>query len=227
MSFSWLLDIRVQECRVVRHVKPPRYGEASRRPHALSRVRTQAIGALAPGSYPLSYPSARFLAVWWVLVCDSPGQSDTRTLHSASDRCTDAECKRQMHRASGTIPGTPKSEAKRRKVSKQRRCCSTCPKHFTTQRDCLQRMKSLRNSGENAICCPEIGAAVKTDSFFPPKKFYCYRARWDAEILAASCSTQLVSSARFDDRNIFLNLQSIYCCRMILSFHFLKRQPTN
>ena len=34
--------------------EPPRYGEASRRPRALSRVRTQAIGALAQGSYPLS-----------------------------------------------------------------------------------------------------------------------------------------------------------------------------
>ena len=56
---STLLDLRAEESRVVRHVKPPRYGEASRRPRALSRVRTQAIGALAQGSYPLSYPSAQ------------------------------------------------------------------------------------------------------------------------------------------------------------------------
>ena len=55
---STLLDLRAEESRVVRHVKPPRYGESSRRPRALSRVRTQAIGALAQGSYPLSYPSA-------------------------------------------------------------------------------------------------------------------------------------------------------------------------
>ena len=59
MSLSGLLDLRAEESRIIRHVKPPRCGEASRRPHALSRVRTQAIGALAPGSYPLSYPSAR------------------------------------------------------------------------------------------------------------------------------------------------------------------------
>ena len=53
------IDLRAEESRVVRHVKPPRYGEASRRPRALSRIRTQAIGALAQGSYPLSYPSAQ------------------------------------------------------------------------------------------------------------------------------------------------------------------------
>ena len=44
--------------RVVRHVKPSRCGEASRKPPALTQVRTQPIGALAQGSYPLSYPSA-------------------------------------------------------------------------------------------------------------------------------------------------------------------------
>ena len=54
----WLLDLRAEESRVVRHVKPPRCGEESSRPHALSLVRTQAIGALAPGSYLLSYPSS-------------------------------------------------------------------------------------------------------------------------------------------------------------------------
>ena len=37
------------ESRVVTHVKPPRCREASRRPSALSRIRTQAIGALARG----------------------------------------------------------------------------------------------------------------------------------------------------------------------------------
>ena len=47
---STVLDLRTEESRVLRHVKPPRYGEASRRPRALSRVRTQAIGALAQGS---------------------------------------------------------------------------------------------------------------------------------------------------------------------------------
>ena len=52
MLFSrLLLDLRAEESRVVRHVKPPRYREASRRPRALSRVRTHAIGALAQGSY--------------------------------------------------------------------------------------------------------------------------------------------------------------------------------
>ena len=66
MSFYGLLDLRAEESRVVRHVKPPRCGEESSRPHALSRVRTQAIGALAPGSYPLSYPSARLSQ--WVVV---------------------------------------------------------------------------------------------------------------------------------------------------------------
>ena len=50
MSFSRLLDLRAEASRVVRHVKPPRYGEASRRPRALSQIRTQAIGALALGS---------------------------------------------------------------------------------------------------------------------------------------------------------------------------------
>ena len=44
---STLVGLRAEESRVVRHVKPPRYGEASRRPRALSGVRTQAIGALA------------------------------------------------------------------------------------------------------------------------------------------------------------------------------------
>ena len=39
-------------------------GEASRRPRALNRVRTQAIGALALGSSPLSYPSAHVCIVY-------------------------------------------------------------------------------------------------------------------------------------------------------------------
>ena len=58
MSFFGLLDLRAEESRVVRHVKTPRCGKESRTPRALSRVRTQAVGALAPGSCPLSYPSA-------------------------------------------------------------------------------------------------------------------------------------------------------------------------
>ena len=70
-----LLDLRAEESRVVRHVKPPRCGEESRWPHALSRVRTQAIGALAPGSYPLSYPSALWCQ-WMTLIklnwCNNP-----------------------------------------------------------------------------------------------------------------------------------------------------------
>ena len=53
---STLPDLRAEESRVVRHVKTPRYGEASRRPRALSRVRTQAIGALAQGSLPIKPP---------------------------------------------------------------------------------------------------------------------------------------------------------------------------
>ena len=65
---STLLDLRAEESRVVRHVKPPRSGEASRRPRALSRVRTQAIGALAQGSYPLSYPSAHPFIICFQLV---------------------------------------------------------------------------------------------------------------------------------------------------------------
>ena len=60
---STLLDLRSEESRVIRHVKPPRRGEASRRPRALSRIQTQAIGALAQGSYPLSYPSAHSFSV--------------------------------------------------------------------------------------------------------------------------------------------------------------------
>ena len=49
MSCSRLLDLRVEESRVVRHVKSPRYAEAPRKSRALSRARTQAIGALAHG----------------------------------------------------------------------------------------------------------------------------------------------------------------------------------
>ena len=38
---------RAQESRVLRHVKPPRCGEASRKPRALNLDRAQANGALA------------------------------------------------------------------------------------------------------------------------------------------------------------------------------------
>ena len=56
---SRLLDIRAEESRVVRHVKPPCCGKASRRPRALSWVPTQAIEChWREGSYPLSYSSA-------------------------------------------------------------------------------------------------------------------------------------------------------------------------
>ena len=58
MSLSQLLDLWAEECHVLRHVKPTHCGEASRTPPALNRVRIQAIGALARGFYPLSYPSA-------------------------------------------------------------------------------------------------------------------------------------------------------------------------
>ena len=58
IAFSRLLDLRTEECRVLRHVKPSGYGEASRKLRALSRVRSKAIGALDQGFYPLSYPSA-------------------------------------------------------------------------------------------------------------------------------------------------------------------------
>ena len=44
-------------CRKIRET--PRYGEASRRPLSLSRVRTQAIGALAQSSDLSIYPSAQ------------------------------------------------------------------------------------------------------------------------------------------------------------------------
>ena len=64
MSFAQLLDLRAGESRVVRHVKPPRYGEASRRPRALTLIPTQAIGALAQGSYPLSYPVYFNPTIW-------------------------------------------------------------------------------------------------------------------------------------------------------------------
>ena len=35
MSYSRLLDLRSEESRVLRHVKPPRCGEATRKPRAL------------------------------------------------------------------------------------------------------------------------------------------------------------------------------------------------
>ena len=57
ISFSRLLDLKAEESRAVRLAKPPLYGEASKMPRALSRVPTQAIGALTRGFYPLSYPS--------------------------------------------------------------------------------------------------------------------------------------------------------------------------
>ena len=47
MSYSRMLDLRADESRLVRHVKPPRSGGASKKPCAHSRVRSQAIGALA------------------------------------------------------------------------------------------------------------------------------------------------------------------------------------
>ena len=53
MSFSRLLDLRKEESRVVRHVKPSRCGEASRKPRARSRARTS---ALAQGFLPIDLP---------------------------------------------------------------------------------------------------------------------------------------------------------------------------
>ena len=47
--FLTLQDLRAEESRVLRHVKPPGDGEASRKPRALSWDRTQTIGALAHG----------------------------------------------------------------------------------------------------------------------------------------------------------------------------------
>ena len=47
--FSTVSDFRAEESRVLRHVKPPRCGEASRKFRALSWDRAQAIGALSHG----------------------------------------------------------------------------------------------------------------------------------------------------------------------------------
>ena len=47
--FSALLDLRAEESRVLRQVKPPRYGESLSNPRVLSWDRTQTIGALAHG----------------------------------------------------------------------------------------------------------------------------------------------------------------------------------
>ena len=49
MSHSRLLDLRVEESRVIRQAKPLRCGEASSKLRALCRDRTQAMGALAQG----------------------------------------------------------------------------------------------------------------------------------------------------------------------------------
>ena len=43
---STLLDLRAKESRVLRQVKPPRYGEASRKPRALSWDRILALIAI-------------------------------------------------------------------------------------------------------------------------------------------------------------------------------------
>ena len=47
--FSSRLDVRADESRVIRHVKPLRCGEASRKPRVLSWDRAQATGALGYG----------------------------------------------------------------------------------------------------------------------------------------------------------------------------------
>ena len=49
MSHSRLLGLRAEGSRVLEHVKPPRCGEGSRKPLALTRVRTQPIGVVAHG----------------------------------------------------------------------------------------------------------------------------------------------------------------------------------
>ena len=47
--FSTVLDLRAEESRFLRHVKPQRCEEASREPRALGWDRTKSIGALAHG----------------------------------------------------------------------------------------------------------------------------------------------------------------------------------
>ena len=47
--FPTVSDLRTEESRVLRYAKPPRHGEASRKPRALSWDRTQAVSALALG----------------------------------------------------------------------------------------------------------------------------------------------------------------------------------
>ena len=49
IGISTLLVLTAEDSRVLRHVKPPRYGDASRKPRALIWDRTQAIDALAHG----------------------------------------------------------------------------------------------------------------------------------------------------------------------------------
>ena len=49
LSYSQLPDLKAEDSRFLRHVKPPRSGEASRKPRALCWVLTQTTGALAYG----------------------------------------------------------------------------------------------------------------------------------------------------------------------------------
>ena len=69
LSYSRLLDLKAEESRVLKHVKPPRYGEASGKPGALSRVRTQASGALAHGFTPLHRRGRLFSATTSMTDC--------------------------------------------------------------------------------------------------------------------------------------------------------------
>ena len=65
---STLLDLRAKESRVLRQVKPPRYGEASRKPRALSWDRILALivrysfenRALLVMTYTLYYVTATY-----------------------------------------------------------------------------------------------------------------------------------------------------------------------
>ena len=53
--FSDLLDLWAEESRILRHVKPSRCEEASRKTRALNCDRSQAISALAHGVTHLNY----------------------------------------------------------------------------------------------------------------------------------------------------------------------------
>ena len=132
---------------------------------------------------------------------------------------------RISERSTAPCNDVPESEAKRRKVSKQRHSCMHVLSILLRSATIYSiHIKNQRNGGRNVIYYPETVTIVRIGSFFSSQKKNSAVVGLKTPGLTASTITQPENPLLMVTA-IFLNLQSISFCQITLLLRLLKRLP--